>query len=316
MTGPYAPSGEDTETVDFDLRDSEAVDRDDDRLGADDLDADDYAGEGIAAGPDDEDEWIGEDEPPTGQEALFVGDVGALPLKAREALVALLRRRYISADRHPPEWRSVIDYEGALRSRLNDQFLQLVVDHEYEVAYKTQAVSETGRKFPTLLYDQAYNREETILLLLLRREIRKRQKQGDDKVFVDRATLIEWVSDYRPVSATNQVRDNRSAGNAIDALIKNDILLRTKVEDRYVVSTIIEVLMPVESIKALGAWLKAQNTGAAGGDPDAADDTADGAADDDLDGTDDVAADDDVMGADAGTAADDEETSDEQDEER
>jgi hypothetical protein len=208
--------------------------------------------------PSDSEEYGGTEEF-SGSDPLFTGDVGQLPTDMRVTLVALLKRRYLTADRHPKEWRIVLENELALRTRLNDLFLELVIDRTYEVAYKKQATSDSGAKFPTLLYDQAYNREETILLVYLRRLTRSRQKAGDDAVFVDRAELIDEVATFRPPSATNHVQDNRSAVNAVDTLLKNDILLRTPVTDRFRVAPIIEVLLPVDRIQDLARWLRSQN---------------------------------------------------------
>ena len=206
---------------------------------------------------DSDDGTLGEDY--TGPEPLFPGDVGQLSLEVRETLITLLKRRYVSADRHPTDWRIVLENEATLQTRLNDMFLELVIDRDYEVAYKRQALSGTGTKFATLLYDKEYNREETVLLVHLRRLIRSSQKAGDDRVFVDRGELVEEVANYRPASATNHVRDERAANNAVDSLLKNDILLRTPEADRYRVSPIIEVLLPVDRIKQLADWLKAEN---------------------------------------------------------
>jgi len=212
----------------------------------------------FAADTDSDDEYVGAEEF-DGPSPLFPGDTGQLAQDVRETLVTLLKRRYISSERHPKDWRLVLENEAALRTRLNDLFLDLVVNLDYEVAYKRQALSETGTKYPTLLYDAAYNREETILLVHLRRLIRSKQKAGDDAVFVDRAELVEEVGNYRPASATNQVRDEKAANNAVDALVKSEILLRTSAEDRYRVSAIIEVLLPVERVQRLAEWLRAQN---------------------------------------------------------
>jgi hypothetical protein len=203
-------------------------------------------------------EYVGAEEY-DGPSPLFSGDTGQLTQDVRETLVTLLKRRYISSERHGKDWRIVQANEAALRTRLNDLFLDLVIDRDYEVAYKRQAIADTGTKFPTLLYDQAWNREETILLVHLRRMIRRTQKAGEDAVFVDRGELVDEVASFRPASSTNEVRDKNAANNAVDALIKNDILLRTPESDRYLVSPIIEVLLPVEKVQNLAAWLSAQN---------------------------------------------------------
>lgn len=215
------------------------------------------------------------DEVYGGPGPLFVGDTGQLAEDVRETLVTLLKKRYISSDRHPKDWRIVLGNEAALRARLNDLFLELVINRDYEVAYKRQAVSETGSKFPTLLYDQAYGREETVLLIHLRWLMRSRQAEGDDAVFVDREALVEEVGNFQPASATNLVRDKRAANLAVDSLLKNDILLRTREADRYRVAPIIEVLLPVERVQDLAAWLRQENAGG-GARGRAADGAADG----------------------------------------
>jgi hypothetical protein len=208
---------------------------------------------------DEEDtEYVGAEES-DGPSPLFTGDTGQSAQDVRETLVTLLKRRYISSERHGKDWRVVQANEAALRTRLNDMFLDLIIDREYEVAYKRQAIADTGTKFPTLLYDQAYTREETILLVHLRRMIRRTQKAGEDAVFVDRGELVDEVASFRPASSTNEVRDKNAANNAVDALIKNDLLLRTAESDRYLVSPIIEVLLPVEKVQNLAAWLSGQN---------------------------------------------------------
>ena len=100
--------------------------------------------------------------------SLFEGDEGGLSFDQRKTLVSLLKHRYISAARHPSEWRALLDCEVLMKSRLNDMFLDLHIDRTRQVAFKRQAVPEGGdRQFPTLLYDPAYTREETILLVFL-----------------------------------------------------------------------------------------------------------------------------------------------------
>ena len=60
--------------------------------------------------------------------SLFEGDEGALTYEQRCTLVFLIKHRYISAEQHPAEWRTLIDAQVQLRSRLNDLFLDLHID--------------------------------------------------------------------------------------------------------------------------------------------------------------------------------------------
>jgi hypothetical protein len=51
--------------------------------------------------------------------SLFEGDEGGLALDQRKALVSLLKHRYISGARQPTEWRTLVESEIVLRSRLS-----------------------------------------------------------------------------------------------------------------------------------------------------------------------------------------------------
>ena len=92
-------------------------------------------------------------EPPTGGEAeaghaegaegaTFAGDRGQLPLDARRVLVQLLLGPSVDARRQTRLWPVLLRDEAALRSRLHELFLDLVIDHEQQVAFTRQVVSQ------------------------------------------------------------------------------------------------------------------------------------------------------------------------------
>lgn len=208
----------------------------------------------------------GAGESTLGEDGLFPGDAGTLPAPARGVLVQLLKRRYLSAEQHPRPWRVLVENQQAVQARLNDLFLDLVVNHDYQVAYKQQAQPRSGDRFPTLLFDQPWTREETILLICLRRLARSRSAAGEVQVFVDRAELIDEVGHFRPLSSTNQVRDEQQAAVGVDSLLRQEVLLRTGVEGRYRVSPILEVLLPVDVVQRIVAQLTGREGGPAGPD--------------------------------------------------
>jgi hypothetical protein len=92
----------------------------------------------------------------------------------------------------------------------------------------------------------------------LRHLLRSRQASGDETVFVDREDLVEEVANFRPADATNHVRDEKAARNAVDALLRGDLLLKTNESERYRISPIIEVLLPVSRVQELIEWLIAE----------------------------------------------------------
>lgn len=192
--------------------------------------------------------------------ALFEGDTGGLTLPQRKTLVALLKHRFITAAKQPTEWRVLLDAEDHLRSRLNDLFLELHIDRHRQVAFKRQAVPEGGGRFPTLLHDNAWSREETILLIFLRTRFRSERNAGADDVIVDRDELLETVGAFRPAHATDVAGDNRKTDNAIESLKRTGILVKTNDEHRLFVSPVIEVLLPVEKLQQLLDWFINHNS--------------------------------------------------------
>lgn len=195
----------------------------------------------------------------TSSVSLFEGDEGGLEYAERRALVTLLRQRFISARTHPRDWRAVTENERLIRSRLNDLFLELQIDPVREVAWKRQAVSETGQKFPTLLYDAAWSREETVVLVHLRDRFRAATTAGEERVFVDREDVVEYVAGFRPAHATDVAGDQKRARNAVSSVNKAGLLIGSPTDERFEISEAIESLLPLETLKELLVSLRRTN---------------------------------------------------------
>lgn len=192
--------------------------------------------------------------------ALFEGDDGGLSLEQRRTLVALLKHRFISAENNPAEWRVLRADPLPIKARLNDMFLDLHLDRSFEVAYKRQAVSEgSGREFPTLLHDIAYNREETILLLFLRRRYHSERAAGHTDVTLEEAELLAHVATFRPAHSTDREGDRQRAVKAVESLTRARILARTNDQARLRISPVLPVLLPLARLNELKDWLVAEN---------------------------------------------------------
>lgn len=199
---------------------------------------------------------------------LFEGDLGQLAAEVRRALVVILKKRYVSAERDPDVWRILTENRIALETRLNDMFLQVVVDRDYGLAYKRQATPDGVGTFPTLLHNAAYSREQTILMVHLRGVFRSGLSDGAEAVFVDSQELIDEVANYLPEGTTNKVGADRAAQRAVEALYKSDILLQTPEPGRYRISPIIEVLLPVGRLQELAESLSQSWAAAPGNEPE------------------------------------------------
>jgi hypothetical protein len=195
----------------------------------------------------------------TASVSLFEGDEGTLEFAQRHTLVTLLKQRFISARTHPRDWRVLVEHEGLLRSRLGDLFLELQVDREREVAWKRQATSETASKFPTLLHDTAWSREETLVLVHLRDRLRAGLAGGETKVFVDVGDVVDYVASFRPPHATDESGDEKRARNALASVAKAGLLIATGTDDRWEVSEAVEPLLPLDLLRDLLAALQKAN---------------------------------------------------------
>lgn len=210
-----------------------------------------------ATDPPEREDWDEQSE--SSSVALFSGDAGGLPFDHRRCLVRLLKERFLSKDAHPQLWEVLVHNEEVLRSRLNDLFLTLHVDREAEVAYKRQAVpDESEKRFPTLLHDTAYNREETILLVYLRERLQRERAAGADTVLVDLEELIERVAEFRPTDESDIAAETKRANNAVEALKKSGVLHSIGEADRFTVSPVLDSLMPLPRLKELLDWLRAE----------------------------------------------------------
>jgi hypothetical protein len=187
--------------------------------------------------------------------AMFEGDTSTLFRDQRRCLHALLKHRYISADRHPDHWAALLANQDVIKSRLNDLFLDLHVDRDHGVAFKRAATPADGEPLPSLVRSTSHTKEETIVMISLRQRFFTQRQEGDIAVFVDRQTLLDEVADHRPEAATNRAMDHKRANNAIDGLQTAGLLLRTDDPDRFQISPIIEVLLPIEKLRELWTWL-------------------------------------------------------------
>ena len=205
------------------------------------------------------DDWTEEAEGDDVSVSLFEGDEGGLEFAQRQALVTLLKQRFISARTHPRDWQVLVEHERVLRSRLNDLFLELAVDRTREVAWKRQATPETGGRFPTLLHDTAWSREETIVLVHLRDRLRSGLSSGDARVYIDRDDILDHIESFRPVHATDEAGDEKRARNAVVSLNKAGLLISTASEERFEISEAIEPLLPLELLRELLQTLREAN---------------------------------------------------------
>jgi hypothetical protein len=204
--------------------------------------------------PDDTDTFVASAAVEDDERALFAGDTGVLPYEARRALALVLQRRYLSAAAHPAEWRALLAHQTVLASRCHDMFVELVVDRDYELAYKQQ-VREDGLNIPVLLKDEPYKRVETLLMLFARNRFRQERGAGERAAHVDTEELVDYALGFLAPGETNLAARRREIDNAVATLVRERVFVEVAA-GRYRIEPVIEVLLPVERLRALSDWLR------------------------------------------------------------
>ena len=134
--------------------------------------------------PDDLDESGIEDDEPDSPGGSH------LPAAARRVLATLLTNRFITRSRNRSAWDALLAYENEIRERLADMFLLLVVDRDYEVAFKRQDPAEDAPRL--LRRDKPLHRDASLLLIHLRKE-HTYTDATDDPVVITRVQVAEFL---------------------------------------------------------------------------------------------------------------------------
>jgi hypothetical protein len=185
---------------------------------------------------------------------LFAGDRGALDAEVRRVLVRLLQRRFLLADRAPALWRTLLENQPVIESRLHDLFVHLVVDHDRGVAYKRQLRS-AELEVPVLLRDEAYSRAETLVLVHLRTVFQRERGAGEASVRVDVEELEQTALSYFDSEDTNVAGHQREIRAAVARLAKEG-LIEEESEGRYRVTPLVEIVLSNERLVELRDWLR------------------------------------------------------------
>lgn len=192
-----------------------------------------------------------------GRTALFPGDTGTLPAAAREALVTLLKRPYLWAEEHRDQWEALRAHEPELRAFCHNLYLELVVDRHRELAYKAPADADADESLPTLLRQDTWLREDTIVLLVLRRLLQYADTT-DGRVVVERDDLLDLAMDAERQDLADRAGARKRYASAVDRLAGNRLLVKLRgSEDRFRISPMVEVLLDKEALDRLAEALSA-----------------------------------------------------------
>lgn len=198
------------------------------------------------------------DDVPAGSGAegqpLWEGDQGTLPYDARRALLCLVRGPYISADSQAELWQALLNSQDAIQSRLNDLFLELVVDDVSRIAFVRNASPE-ALDIPHAVRTQKLNLTDTAMVLTLRRAL---VDAGlEQRVLISKDELMEQMAPYRPLTRYDEAGFARHLSASWTKLEGAGILLSTKTEGRWEISPVLKLAFGAEEVRAVQEELDA-----------------------------------------------------------
>ncbi|GII79953.1 hypothetical protein Sru01_49350 [Sphaerisporangium rufum] len=188
---------------------------------------------------------------------LFAGDAGTLDAEVRRVLVQLLRRKFLLAEKNPAQWRTLLENQQIIESRMHDLFVRLVVDHDRGVAYKQQ-VRSVELDVPILLKDDPYNRAETLVLVHLRTVFQRERGTGEASARVDIEELEQSVLTYFDPNDHNLARGQQEVRNAVQRLVTEGLLTEDSA-GRYRITPLVEVVLSTAKLAEMEEWLRGRN---------------------------------------------------------
>jgi hypothetical protein len=186
----------------------------------------------------------------TAASALFPSDTGALPLDTRRVLAQLLAGPSLDGRRHSKLWQALVRDEAVIRSRLSELFLDLMMDHELQVAFTRRA--DVGElEAPVLLRSTPLTFLDSVLLLFLRSRLTEADAQGQRAV-VSAEEMIEHLGVYESAINTDRSGFKRRVQSSIDKMKERSILQKIRsTEDRFEISATLKLLFSADEVLAL-----------------------------------------------------------------
>ena len=201
----------------------------------------------------------------SGSVGLWEGDLGTLQEQSRRALLTLLKGPYLSGRDNPRLWTALVADTNAIRSRLNDLYLDLVLDPREEFAYTVRPErAESGA--PNALRTEKMSFIDTAMLLVLR-QLTLTSDAGE-RLIVGKDEVYDALSIYRTADQVTFRGNLNAAWGRMHAKYR---LLHKVEDDRSEVSPMVRYLVDEDRVKSLMetyAGLAKTNSSEVGGGED------------------------------------------------
>lgn len=196
--------------------------------------------------------------------ALWQGDTGVLSERSRRTLLELIKGPYVSGAKAPALWSALLADESAIRSRLHELFLDLVVDRVGEFAF-VRNVSTDELTVPRTVRTASLTFLDTAMLLVLRQMLLA--GEADGRVIVGQEEVFEQLRVYRTVDRDESDFDKRLNSSWQNMKNKLRVIHQAGTEDRAEISPVLRLIVDADQIRAIGAEYRriAESGGSVGG---------------------------------------------------
>ncbi len=189
------------------------------------------------------------EEPATDGVGLWPGDAGTLSERSRRALLELVRGPYLSRARSPKNWSALLADDAAIGSRLNDLFLELVLDRDSEFAFVRNAES-TEIAVPRAVRAESLTFLDTAMLLTLRHILLNEEGRG--RAIVGQDELYESLEIYR-TAGRDQTDFRKRLNSSWSKMVNKLRVLHPIGDDRAEISPVVRMLIDAAQVDALQA---------------------------------------------------------------
>ncbi|GAB3518958.1 DUF4194 domain-containing protein [Arthrobacter monumenti] len=206
---------------------------------------------------------------------LWDGDTGTLREASRRTLVQLLRGPYLSAARHPNLWSALLADEAEIRARLADMFLELVADHEAQIAFVRNAGADVDA--PKVIRTATLTFLDTALLLHLRQQLL--HEASGAKAIVGADEVADQLQVYRGKDNADPAGFAKRINSSWQKMVKYGLLAPTTTEGRFEISPVLRLVFGPDEIAAVRAEYRRLSENAEGDEPEVVLEPGNGAGD-------------------------------------
>lgn len=189
----------------------------------------------------------------------FDGDTGTLDIEARPVFVKLLQGPFLSVEKNVREWDLFLKHRTEIVARMNDLLLDVHVDLERQVAYRTQVREAIGIEAPVLLHAQSWTIHQAIALLVLRGHF---ALNPDGTAVISEEEIIAGAEEFLSPGVNDRSRYRLRVTEAVTKLRTAGLIARERQgSNLFRIDPMIEIVLNAGNLPQFVQWLEEHGVG-------------------------------------------------------